>query len=43
VSGHETKAGIIIETTCVIPRFDGAILAQEWKEALQDRFVIGAP
>ncbi|WP_271180303.1 hypothetical protein, partial [Paracoccus kondratievae] len=24
---------------CLIPRFDGAILSQEWKEALWARFV----
>ena len=24
---------------CLIPRFDGAILSQEWKEALWDKFV----
>ena len=27
----------------LIPRFDGAILSQEWKEALRDKFVTGAP
>jgi 1-aminocyclopropane-1-carboxylate deaminase/D-cysteine desulfhydrase-like pyridoxal-dependent ACC family enzyme len=30
-------------TRCLIPRFDGAILSQEWKEALWDRFVTAAP
>ncbi len=30
-------------TKCLIPRFDGAILSQKWKEALWDRFVTGAP
>jgi hypothetical protein len=29
--------------SCLIPRFDGAILSQEWKEALWDKFVMGAP
>ena len=29
--------------SCLIPWFDGAILSQEWKEALWDRFVMGAP
>ena len=29
--------------TCLIPRFDGAILSPEWKEALWARFVTGAP
>src|SRR3989338_8784105 len=28
---------------CLIPRFDGAILSQDWKEALWDRVVTGAP
>jgi hypothetical protein len=27
----------------LIPRFDGAILCREWKEALWDRFVTGVP
>ena len=30
-------------TRYLIPRFDGAILSQEWKEALWDKFVTGAP
>ncbi|BAV66275.1 12-oxophytodienoate reductase [Sphingobium cloacae] len=29
--------------SCLIPRFDGAILSLEWKEALWDRYVTGAP
>jgi hypothetical protein len=28
---------------CLIPRFDGAILYQEWKEALWARFAMEAP
>jgi hypothetical protein len=28
---------------CLIPWFDGVILSQEWKEALWDKFVTGAP
>lgn len=28
---------------CLIPRFDGAILSIEWKEALWDKFVTEAP
>ena len=28
---------------CLIPRFDGAILSEEWKEALWDKFVMAAP
>jgi hypothetical protein len=31
------------EARCLIPRFDGAILSLEWKEAVWDRFVMGAP
>ena len=27
----------------LIPRFDGAILSLEWKEAIWDRYVTGAP
>jgi hypothetical protein len=27
----------------MIPRFDGVILSLEWKEALWDKFVMGAP
>ncbi len=30
-------------TRCLIPRFDGVILSLEWKEAIWDRFVTGAP
>src|SRR3546814_15512297 len=29
--------------SCLIPRFDGAILSLDWKEALWDKFVTGAP
>ncbi|WP_170152243.1 hypothetical protein [Paracoccus aestuarii] len=32
-----------LSTRCLIPWFDGAILSQEWKEALWDKFVTGAP
>ena len=28
---------------CLIPWFDGAIYSLEWKEALWDKFVMGAP
>ncbi len=31
------------DARCLIPRFDGAILSQEWKEALWDKFVTEAP
>src|SRR6056297_2336991 len=31
------------QTRCLIPWFDGAILSQEWTEALWDKFVTGAP
>ena len=30
-------------TRCLIPRFDGAILSLEWKDALWDKFVTAAP
>ena len=30
-------------SVCLIPRFDGAILSLEWKEAAWDRYVTGAP
>ena len=32
-----------IKLSCLIPWFDGAILSQEWKEALWAKFVTGAP
>ena len=31
------------DTRCLIPWFDGAIYSLEWKEALWDKFVMGAP
>ncbi|PHR54100.1 MAG: hypothetical protein COA47_15945, partial [Robiginitomaculum sp.] len=30
-------------TSCLIPRFDGAIYSLEWKEALWDKYVTAAP
>ena len=33
----------IDEDNCLIPWFDGAICSLEWKEALWDKFVTGAP
>ncbi|MFT7027624.1 MAG: hypothetical protein ACJAVS_001855 [Paracoccaceae bacterium] len=30
-------------SSCLIPRLDGAILSQAWKEALSAKFVTGAP
>ena len=30
-------------SSCLIPRFDGAILSLEWKEAVWARFVTAAP
>jgi hypothetical protein len=33
----------LIGPRCLIPRFDGAILSSEWKEAMWDRYVTGAP
>lgn len=29
--------------SCLITRFDGVILSQEWKNALWDKFVMAAP
>ncbi|KAA0909995.1 hypothetical protein FLO80_18620 [Aquicoccus porphyridii] len=37
------KPGSARRPRCLIPRFDGAILSQAWKEALWDKFVTGAP
>jgi small multidrug resistance family-3 protein len=37
------SASAAFTPTCLIPRFDGAILSREWKEALWDKFVTGAP
>lgn len=31
------------EATCLIPCFDDAVFSVEWKEALWDRFYMGAP
>ena len=39
----EMHAAMMRLSRCLIPRFDGAILSQEWKEALWDKFVMGAP
>ncbi|BCI65795.1 hypothetical protein AAJCM20276_04190 [Acetobacter aceti] len=30
-------------TRCLVPGFDGVIFSREWKEALWDRYVMGAP
>lgn len=44
---HSVRSGInnrnmaLICHGCLIPWFDGAILSQEWKEALWDKFVTG--
>jgi CO/xanthine dehydrogenase Mo-binding subunit len=48
---HSLRAGFLTESAsrapqlsrCLIPRFDGAILSLEWKEAAWDKFVTGAP
>jgi transposase len=34
---------VIAAPSCLVPRFDGAILSNEWKEALWARFVTAAP
>jgi hypothetical protein len=33
----------MVAPRCLIPRFDGAILSLEWKEAVWNKFVTGAP
>ncbi|WP_165617242.1 hypothetical protein [Salipiger thiooxidans] len=33
----------LAEYICLVARFDGVILSQEWKEALWDKFVTVAP
>jgi len=40
---YATIAGSTIAVSCLIPRFDGAIRSLEWKEAIWDRYVMGAP
>jgi hypothetical protein len=39
----EERDELALSRYCLIPRFDGVILSQEWKEALWDKFVTGAP
>ena len=39
LKAHRTASSL----RCLIPRFDGAILSQGWKEAVWDKFVTGAP
>lgn len=34
---------LFIALRCMMPRFDGVILSEEWKETLWDRFVMAAP
>jgi hypothetical protein len=36
-------ARVRLEASCLIPDFDGAVSSREWKEALWDRFCMGAP
>ncbi|WP_249198696.1 TetR/AcrR family transcriptional regulator, partial [Gluconobacter cerinus] len=31
------------EARCLVPCFDGVLFSREWKEALWDRYVMGAP
>ncbi len=38
-----TYSELDTQPRCLIPRFDGAILSLEWKEAAWDRYVMGAP
>lgn len=32
-----------VETRCLIPVFDGAISARQWRDSLWDKFYTGAP
>lgn len=41
--GYSPISPDTIPTRCLIPRFDGAILLLEWKEALWGKYVTGAP
>ena len=41
--GDTSANAFMFNALCLIPRFDGAILSQEWKEALWARFVTEAP
>jgi hypothetical protein len=42
--GHQLrKASAYAPFSCLIPRFDGAILSQAWKEAIWGTFVTRAP
>ena len=45
LKAHHTATSLRLKrgVDCLIPWFDGAILSQEWKEALWDKFVTGAP
>ena len=45
LAGVPTEQFLIYRTgpSCLIRWFDGVILSQEWKEALWDKFVMGAP
>jgi hypothetical protein len=40
---EEARETLLVLIECLIPRVDGAILSKEWKEALWDKFVTGAP
>ena len=41
-TGTYDTADVRTVSRCLIPRFDGAILSLEWKEAIWDRYVTGA-
>jgi len=41
--GEMKPCPAIMGSRCLIPRFDGAILSLEWKDALWDKFVTEAP
>ena len=43
VAGHIAEFIVILDSRCLVPGFDGVIFSREWKEALWDRYVMGAP
>jgi hypothetical protein len=40
---HSCVNGRCSQARCLIPGFDGAVFSREWKDALWDRFTMGAP
>ncbi|WP_024716725.1 hypothetical protein, partial [Gluconobacter oxydans] len=39
----EAAAAPVVAPRCLVPLFDGVLFSREWKEALWDRYVMGAP